>query len=173
MGNKRALVGIFSYLDDLLEAIEVLKKVQVKIHTVFSPIPLNEIHESLGLKPSPVRYFTLLGGIIGLAVGMGLAIYASSQWKFIVGGKPVLAWPPFAVVGFEFTILLGVLFTIVGMLIKSRMPKVVLPDHYDPRFSQDRFGLMIYCGETEGKEVTRRLKEAGAEEVHEFQGGDK
>ncbi len=169
--SKQALLGIFSNTDDLLAALGAMKKANQKIHTVFSPIPLPEIQETLGLKPSPVRYFTLFGGILGLVVGVGLAIYAGLQWRFVVGGKPILPWPPFVVVGFEFTILLGVLFTLLGMLINSRLPKVRIPDHYDTRFSQDRFGLLVYCPEPEWGEVSSSLKETGAEEVHEFQKG--
>lgn len=172
MGNKQALVSIFPYVDNLLGAIEAMKGADIKIHTIFSPIPLPEIHEALGLKPSPVRYFTLFGGLLGLVVGVSLATYAGLQWNFIVGGKPVVAWAPFAVIGFEFTILLGVLFTIAGMLIKSRLPKVRLPGYYDTRFSQDRFGLLIYCPEGKEQEVSRLLKKAGAEEINEFQRGE-
>ena len=38
----------------------------MKVDTIFSPIPSHEINEALGLKPSPVRYFTLFGGILGI-----------------------------------------------------------------------------------------------------------
>jgi len=70
-------------------------------------------------------------------------------------------------VGFEFTILLGIIFTLAGLLIQTRLPRVRIPNHYDPRFTQDRFGIVVSCGEAEREIVFKILKDAGAEEVHE------
>jgi molybdopterin-containing oxidoreductase family membrane subunit len=123
--------------------------------------------EALGLKPSPVRYFTLLGGIAGGISGLGLSAFAASQWHLITGGRPIFAWIPFVVVGFEFTILLAVLFTVAGMLITSRLPQRVIPNHYDSRFTRDKFGIIIHCPAGRYDEAKALLKGAGAEEVHE------
>lgn len=169
MARRRALMGIFSYLDDLLASIEEMKKARVKIHTVYSPMARHEIQEALGLKPSPVRFFTLLGAVLGFVLGVSLAVYAGLQWEFITSGKPVMAWIPFMIVGFEFTILFGIFGNLAGVLINGRMPRFRLPDHYDPRFTQDRFGVLAFCTEEEREAVSRLMKEAGAEEIHEVE----
>jgi len=116
-----------------------------------------------------VRYFTLCGGLLGAIGGVSLASYAHLQWSFITSGKPVLAWIPFVVIGFEFTILLGVLFTIAGLLINARLPRIRVPDAYDPRFSLDRFGILVSCREEEKESVSKLLREAGAEELREVE----
>ncbi|NIQ37548.1 MAG: DUF3341 domain-containing protein [Proteobacteria bacterium] len=170
MTGQRTLIGIFSSLDDMLHAIEAAKRARVKVDTVYSPTPCHELAEILDAKPSPVRFFTLMGGIMGLALGMSLAVYTALQWEFIVGGRPVVAWIPFMIVGFEFTILLGIGGNLIGMLMKSRIPRTKLPDHYDPRFTKDRFGVSIECPVGEAPRVSQLLKEAGAEEVHEVDG---
>jgi hypothetical protein len=162
---EQGLLGIFSYLDDLLRAVKSLKKAHVRIDTIISPVPHLDIEEALGVRPSPVRYFTLLGGLLGGAGGVGLASYAHLQWKLITGGKPVIPWIPFIVIGFEFCILAGVLSTILGLMIKNRMPRFRVPDPYDPRFTEDRFGLVTRCPVSRQEEVSSLLKEAGAEEV--------
>ena len=87
------------------------------------------------------------------------------QWNLITGGKPVLAWIPFFVIAFESCILVSVLSTLIGLSIMTRLPRLRLSDAYDPRFSQDRFGIVVSCGEGEQETVSRMLKEAGAEEV--------
>jgi hypothetical protein len=161
-----ALMGIFSYLDDLVEALEALKRANLNF-TVFTPTPRHEIREIISEKPSPVRYFTLFGGIFGIFSGLALAVFTVLQWKFIVSGKPIVPWAPFVIVAFEFCILLGVLITVAGMLITTRLPQRRLPDYYDPRFSVDRFGVLVACPAVTREEVSRILKKAGAEEIHE------
>lgn len=167
MEPKRGLLGMFSHADALLAAISRLKESGVGIRTVFSPIPLHGIQEALKTRPSPVRYCTLMGGILGLVSGFSLAAYSNLKWEFITGGKPVLAWVPFVVVGFEFTILLGVLFTVFSMAIISRLPRFRLPSAYDPRFSVDKFGVWVDCGEAERGQISKILEDSGAEEVRE------
>ena len=165
--SKPGILGIFPYLDDLLRALKQLKASGISVHTVFSPTPRPEIREVLGLKPSPIRFFTLLGGSLGVATGIALASYAHLQWGFVTGGKPVLAWLPFVVVGFEFTILFGVLFTLGSLLIKSRLPRLRLPDFYDPRFSGDRFGVFVSGADAALERTRKILLETGAEELRD------
>ncbi len=169
MERKLKVLGIFSYLDSLVVALNSFDQAGLKIHTVFSPVFHHEIQEALRLRPSPVRYFTLAGGLLGVIAGLSLASYAHLQWNFITGGKPVLAWVPFVVVGFEFAILLGVLFTLVGMLLQTRMPRLRIPGPYDPRFTEDCFGIFISCAENERDKAFHLLQEAGAEEVRQVE----
>jgi len=168
--RKYAVVGIFSYLDDLLSTLKALDKSGFKVDTIFSPVFHHEIKGALRLKPSPVRYFTLFGGVLGILAMLSVAIYAHLQWKLITGGKPVVPWIPFIIVAFEGCILIGFLSTLVGMMIKNRMPRFCLPKYYDPRFTQDRYGVVVACNEAEEKEVSKLMKEAGAEEVHAVKG---
>ena len=71
------------------------------------------------------------------------------------------------VVGFEFTILFGVLFTLLSMLIYGRLPRFRLPKYYDPHFSVDRFGVLAEGEEENREKVIKMLQESGAEEVRE------
>ncbi|MEW6443111.1 MAG: DUF3341 domain-containing protein [bacterium] len=162
-----ALIAVFAYLDDLLAALEALRK-EGRRFTVLTPIPAREVQEAMNEKAGPVRLFTLFGGILGAASGIGLAVYTVLQWKLIMSGKPIIPWVPFVIVAFEFTILFGVGLTFVGMLLMTRLPRFRIPAYYDPRFSEDRFGLLVpYAGGTERDEITRLLQETGAEEIHE------
>ncbi len=72
------------------------------------------------------------------------------------------------IIGFEFTILLGILGNLIGMLVKGRMPRIKLPDHYDPRFTRDRYGILLQFSENEEATVYELLKEAEAEKIHEI-----
>jgi len=167
MATQPAMMAVFAAVDELLVAVKALKTGSFKIHTVYSPVPLHEIGEVLDLPTSPVRFFTLAGGILGILTGMALTIYTCLQWKFIVSGKPVIPWIPAVVVGFEFCILIAILFNLAGLLTQARLPRLRLPEHHDPRFTRDRFGLLVLCSETERPTLANMLRECGAEEVHE------
>jgi len=167
--DRRVLTAVFRYLDDLLPALEELKKEGIDIHTVYSPAPHEKIGEALGKKPSLVRFFTLAGGVLGVILGFVLSVFTAIQWRFIVSGKPPVPLPPYVIVSFEFCILLGVLLNLAGVLLLGRMPRFRLPEHYDPRFSEDRYGLVVICAEERKPEVTQLLEQAGAEEVRDVQ----
>jgi len=170
MAHDPALLGIFPYLDDLLAALRQVKKEGFKILTVFSPIHFSEIQEILGHKPSAVRYFCLAGGILGGVSLVGLAVYAHLSFRLITSGKPVLAWIPFVVPFFEGTVLLSVIFAVAAWILKGRLPRVRLNPVYDPRFSEDRFGILVGYQGQEREVILKLLKEAGAEEIRDVAG---
>ena len=163
--KKQGVMGIFRDMEWLLHAIKNLKERNVKIDTVFSPFFSHEVQEALKPEPSPIRYFALAGGVLGIVAGFGLASYAHLEWKFITSGKPVLSWISFFVIAFEGCILGGVLATVIGMIVKNRLFHFRLPKVYDSRFSQDQFGLFVTCQEAEVDEVSMLLRDSGAEEV--------
>jgi hypothetical protein len=170
MKKKLVVVGIFPYLNELLSAIEGLKKEKISISKVYSPMRIEEIREAMGETPlGPGRFFTLTGAILGSLTGIFLAWYTSIQWHFIVGGKPPVPVIPTVIPAFEFFILIAVFFTLAGLLILNRMPRRRLPAHYDKRFSQDRFGIVVHCTADNCEPVSNLLESLGAEEVRRIE----
>jgi Protein of unknown function (DUF3341) len=133
--------------------------------TTYAPAPNHEIDAALGPGVSPVRVFTLLGGILGCVLGFALPIYTALDLPLITGGKPIVSIPPFVVIAFELTILLAALSAIGGFLVLSGLPLLRSGTLYDPRFSEDRWGVGITCAADRADAVHARLTEAGAEEV--------
>ena len=170
MAHEPALLGIFSYLDDVLAALRKLRKAEFKILTVFSPIHFSEIQEAMGYKPSTVRFLILAGGILGGASLVGLAVYAHLSFKLVTGGKPILPWIPFVVPFFEGTILLAFIFAVFSWVLKGRLPRLRLPQAYDPSFSEDRFGILVAYAGGQRDAIHKLLKEMGAEEVRDVAG---
>lgn len=159
------LVGSFRHLDCLLEAIQQLRQAGYRDLQTFSPVPHHTIDEALEKPPSPVRFFTLVGCILGGFIGLWLTIGASLHYPLMTGGKPIISIPPFLIITFALTILLGGLLTIGGMLLNIRLPRIHLVPAYDLKFSGDRFGLWVPCEGGNFDTVTRLLRDAGAEEV--------
>jgi len=170
MQSEQTVLAIFVYVDDLLTALKKLKEKNCDIRTVFSPLRLREVQDILGAKPSIVRLITLLGGILGGLGFVGLAVYAHLSFKLITGGKPVLPWIAWVIVCFEGTILLAVSFSVMAWILKGQLPRLRPSAGYDPRFSDDRFGILVAAPIGEREEIMQLLRDAGAEEVRDATG---
>lgn len=169
MPAKEYIIGSFRDENQAVSAIEALRKSPWKLDRVHSPIPSHRISNVLKEKKSRVGLFTLVGGILGFFAGFGLAIFTAVQWNIIVGGKPVVAWIPFLIVGFEFTILFAVFGNVVGLLTQARLPEFETLKGYDPRFSGAYFGIVASCGEGEKQDLMDFLSNMGGE-VKGFEG---
>jgi molybdopterin-containing oxidoreductase family membrane subunit len=88
------------------------------------------------------------------------------DWPIITGGKAIVSLPPFVVIAFELTILFAALMTVAGFLLSSGLPRL-RSGPYDPRFSQDRWGVLVTCVADRVPVVRQRLIETGAEEVRD------
>jgi hypothetical protein len=92
--------------------------------TAFAPFPEHHIEHALGYGASPVRLFTLVGGLTGMATGLAFTTFTSMDWPLVVGGKPILSIPAYVIPTFEMTILFGALFTVVGVFWNMRIPDI-------------------------------------------------
>lgn len=166
---EASLVGVFAHVDTTVKAIKDLRAQGFNDFTVYSPVPVEEIQEEVE-RPKPlsrVRLFTLIGGLTGTSSGFALTIWSALQWNLVTGGKPIVSIPPFVIIAFELTILLGGLATLLALLVLGRIPKYRPSRAYDPRFTVDRFGIAVACPPDKVGAVGQLLKAAGAEEVRQ------
>lgn len=161
------VVGVFDTLDAMLLALRELKAKGFTSLTVHSPVPHHDIEDVLDEPVSPVRLFTLIGALSGKAFGFYYAIGTSLDWELIVGGKPIVSLPAYVVIGFETTILIGALATVAGMFLNARLPKLRKAAGYDPRFSADKFGIVVMGGPAQVAAAAAILRAAGAAEVND------
>jgi molybdopterin-containing oxidoreductase family membrane subunit len=159
------VLGIFDEGAKAANAAKVLRTDEVGAVTAYAPTPDFRLDLALGPGRSPVRVFTLVGGILGCIVGFAFPIYTVLDWPLMTGGKPIVSLPPFVVIAFELTILFAALATVLGFLWNSGLPSWRAPALYDPRFSEDRWGVLVSCAAEQGEAVRARLTGAGAEEV--------
>ncbi|MGD0201826.1 MAG: DUF3341 domain-containing protein [Bryobacteraceae bacterium] len=163
--NAHGAIGFFAAVTDLVAAVRQAEAEHWGELRTISPIPLPEVNALLDPRPSPVRRFTLAGGFLGFLIGWALTIGSAEHYPIIVGGKPLLSLTPFGVVVYVCTILFGALFTIVGMLLNARLPKIQVGRGCDPRLTGNRFGLQVICSPADFPRIERMLLELGAEEV--------
>jgi hypothetical protein len=165
MSAAGGVVGVFGGLDGAVAAIESLKVRGYANYRVYSPTPRPELADALAKPESPVRVFTLVGALTGTAFGFFYAIATSLDWPLVTGGKPIVSWPPFIVIGFETTILIGSLVTVAAMFLFAGLPKLGRAPGYDPRFSDDKFGVVAFGGPAQLAEAREIFAASGAEEV--------
>jgi hypothetical protein len=161
----RGVLGAFRDLDGAVSAIEALKESGLGEVRVFTPTPRHELEHAIDPGPSPVRRFTLIGGLAGATFGFWIAIWASDYWPLVVGGKPIASWVPYTIFGFEMMVLIGGLSTVVGLLITARVPRLTMMVGYDPRFSHGDYGVWVECPPEKASAAEGLLREHGAVEV--------
>ena len=161
------VVGVFAHVDTTVNALEELRAKGYHDLEVYSPVPVHEIADVLERdRPvSRVRIFTLLGALTGTFSGFFLTIWSAMKWNLVVGGKPIAAIPPFVVIAFELTILFGGIATLIGMVTLGRLPRFRPTASFDPRFTNDRFGVVVQCAAERSGSVKEILERSGAEEV--------
>jgi len=167
MNKKQGVVGVYSYVDCVVESARRLLNSghEKKNIRIFSPTPNHEIEDVLREGESIVRFFTLSGATLGAICGLGITILTSLSWPIQVSGKPIASIPPFMIIVFELTVLFGALSTLIGLIVNSRLRRNAPVGLYDERFSKDKFGVAVVCEKNRIEEVQKILKDTGAEEI--------
>jgi molybdopterin-containing oxidoreductase family membrane subunit len=170
MSPALRVAATFAEAESLVAALRGLRAAGIDRLTVYSPIPLHEHEALLPRQGSPIRWYALAAGVAGCVGGFALCIISARFFGLIVGGKPLVSWLPFCVIGFELTVLIAGLATMGTVFLHSRLYPRPLAADYDPRFSVDTFGITVECSEDAREKVADLLREAGAGEVREGRG---
>jgi len=113
----------------------------------YSPQPVHGLAEAIGFKKNRVALVCLVGGLLGLATGIGLQEWINlTAYPLNIGGRPLNSWPSFIIVCFELTILFGGLSACLGMFAMNGLPMPYHPVFNVAEFAsatRDRFFLCI------------------------------
>ena len=147
---EHKLHGIMAEFDTPTQLVDAARKVRdagyVKTDA-FSPFPLHEIDEALGIKRSVLPYLIFVGGVTGLMSGLGLTYFVHViDWPIIVGGRPAFSLPAFIPPMFELTVLFSAFVAVFGMLFLNGLPSPYHPVFNVPRFAlatREKFFLII------------------------------
>jgi molybdopterin-containing oxidoreductase family membrane subunit len=161
------VLGVFDTGSKAATAIRSIRRDRLGDVEVYGPAPDHAIDQALEVTVSPVRVFVLVGGLLGCLSGFALPIYTVLDWPLITGGMPLISIPPFVVIAFELTILFAAIAGLVGFFGLAGLPRFRKPVVDDPRFTNDRFGVLVTCADSGNDAVKAHLTKAGAEEVRE------
>src|SRR4030067_1561218 len=161
----RAVLGLFTYVDALLEAAGRLKDSGYGV-TIFSPMPVgHQIEHTLGGRKNHIRSFPYIAAVIGFIFGVLLTLGTAAMYVLPRGGKPIFSITPTLLISYETAILFGVLISFIGFCIFAMLPyygKKI----YDDKVGVDSFGLLVdNIRDNKIGDVENILKEYGADEV--------
>ena len=98
MSTQMGTLGVYDGVDAAARTIERLRDAGMKRITVFSPVPSHELEHALHAGESPVRMFTLVGGLTGAAAGFAFPTWTSLDWPLVTGGKPIISLPAWVII---------------------------------------------------------------------------
>ncbi len=163
---KRAILGLYQDANYAAEAGDNLKSVGLT----------NEDYDFLTGAPYPEgafgeRHFRhhlyvwpFVGALCGLTAGIILTSMTQLSYPLVTGGKPILSLPPMAIVTYEGTMLGAIIFTVIGIIFESRLPKLRL-GLYDDRITEGYIGVLVTCEEVQMTKVEQALTQAGAVDI--------
>ena len=164
--SKVGVLGLYTDANYAAEAGDALQKEGLT----------NEDYDFLTGAPYPEgafgeRHFThrlyvfpFIGALCGLTAGILLTSMTQMAYPLVTGGKPILSLPPMAIVTYEGTMLGAILFTVLGILFESRLPRLKL-GLYDDRITQGYIGVLVTCDDGQVGNVEQALTQAGAVDI--------
>lgn len=132
------LYGLLAEFDTPSEILTATRRAYAEGYRkmdAYTPFPVHDLADALGMRRNAVPLVTLIGGILG-----GLTAYMLQYWINViaypinVAGRPLHAWPSFIIVTFEMSVLFAGIAAFVGSLALNGLP---LPHH--PIFNSESF----------------------------------
>jgi hypothetical protein len=176
--TKSTLYGViaeFETPEALIAASRLVREAGYKKVDAFTPFPVEELSEAIGIPKSKVPMIMLIGGICGGTFAFSMQWFAFA-WSYVINiaGRPSLTWPMYIPITFEGTILICALSGIAAMIIINKLPSPYHPVFNAPNFeraSTDRFFLCVQADDPKfDRDATMRFMEnLGANQVSEVE----
>lgn len=159
------VLGLYKETDAAADAVESLQTAGFAPHQydvlTGSPYPEGAFGEE-HIKHR-LYVFPFIGALCGLTIAILLTVATQLAYPIVTGGKPILALPAMTIIGYEGTLLGAILFTVIGIIFESRLPRT--GGLYDTRITEGWIGVIVKCDDDLLGRAEEALNKAGAEEV--------
>ena len=160
---ERGVLAVFGQPDTAARAIRALRASGLRDVRVAMPAPFPEVVAALGMPKSPVGFLALPGAAFGILCGLALTIGTSLAWPLVTGGLPVVSIPPFVVITFELTVLLGALGNLLAVGLGTWHGG--RQRSFPGRGAFNGHRIAVFASGGEPGAAARILRESGAEEI--------
>ena len=176
--TRPPVYGLMAEFDNPSDAVAAARRVYEEGYRridAFSPYPIEELSEAIGVHSTRMPLIVLIGGLVGLIGGFVLQYWTHViDYPLNVGGKPFFSWPAFMPITFETTVLGAALSAVFGMLALNGLPEPYHPVFNTPNFalaSRDRFFLLVEATDPKFDRAGTRefLQGLGALEVNDVE----
>ena len=164
--SQRSVLGLFAGEDAAADALDALREANFEQgeYEVLTGTPYPEGTFGEAEPVHKLYRFPLIGAACGFIVGLLMTAGTQLAYPVVTGGKPILSIPPMAIVMYEGTMLGAIIFTVIGIIFESRLPRMFM-GAYDTRITEGYIGVAVTTQEERVGVAEAVLRGAGAEDV--------
>ncbi len=162
----RDILGLYSDLDSAIAGVDKLAEagIQREDFEVLSNAPYPEGAFGHDHSTSRLGLWPVVGACCGFAVGLLITGGTQVVYPMVTDGKPLFSIPPMVIIMYEGTMLAAVIFTVLGAIFESRLPRFVR-DVYDTRITDGYIGILVHSPEDRLNGAVEAMRATGAEDV--------
>ena len=166
MQARRSVIGLFTEEDSAADALDALRDAGYtqSEYEVLTGVPYPEGTFGEAEPKHTLFRWPLMGAVCGFIIGLVLTSGTQLAYPLVTGGKPILSIPPMTIIIYEGTMLGAIIFTVIGIIIESRLPRMFM-GAYDERITEGYIGVTVTSSEERAVGAEGLLRESGAEEV--------
>ena len=163
---KRSVLGLFTDVDRAADAMDALKAAEygTSEYEVLTDTPYPEGAFGEAEPVHKLYRWPLMGAACGFIIGLVLTSGTQLAFPLVTGGKPILSIPPMTIIMYEGTMLGAIIFTVIGIIIESRLPRIFM-GAYDKRITEGYIGVAVTTEEDRVGRAEEVLREAGAQDI--------
>jgi hypothetical protein len=155
-GGVYGIAARFDGPGELLAAVRAARAAGYAEMDAYSPYPIHEMDDALGVKRTILPWLVLGAGLAG-GIGGFLMQYwmVGVSYPLNIGGKPYFSWPQFIPVTFECAVLLAGLTAAFGMFALNGFPRPHHPIFNAKGFEEVTSGAFFLCIESSDPKFDR------------------
>ena len=141
---KRSVLGLFTDENVVADAMDALKAEGYTIaeYEILSGTPYPEGTFGEAEPVHKLFRWPLIGAVCGFIIAIILTTGTQLAYPLVTGGKPILGIPPMAIIVYEGTMLGAIIFTVIGVIFESRLPRMFM-GAYDTRITEGYIGITV------------------------------
>jgi len=165
--STQSILGLFQQPEPAADAMDGLKEAGFELGTfdVLTGTPYPEGAFGEHVPQHRLFRYPAFGAIIGFTLAVFLTSVTQLAYPMVTGGKPILSIFAMLIIMYEMTMLAGVIATVVGIVIESRLPNMK-PGIYDTRITEGWIGVVVtFNDDSKVADAEGVLNKAGALEI--------